>query len=98
MNCARTKVNEMIGDFFGQSQRDSSCKIEPPSDFMKTVITPALLLAVMVAVEAHAADVPAQTNPAPAAVTLHDFKLAGDLSGERAVFTLTATARVENRK
>src|SRR5438876_2815893 len=45
-----------------------------------------------------AADAPALTNPSPATVTLHDFKLAGDLSGERAVFTLTATARVENRK
>ena len=29
-------------------------------------------------------------------VTLKDFKLAGDLSGEGAAFTLTATARVEN--
>src|SRR6266508_5394861 len=27
MNCARTKVNETIGDFFGQSQRD--CVLQP---------------------------------------------------------------------
>jgi len=30
------------------------------------------------------------------AITLHDFKLTGDLSGESAAFILTATARVEN--
>ena len=65
---------------------------------MKTVITHALLLASLFPALAHAADTPALTNTPPATVTLHDFKLAGDLSGERAVFTLTAMARVENRK
>ncbi|HKS37742.1 MAG TPA: hypothetical protein VJW76_11170, partial [Verrucomicrobiae bacterium] len=38
------------------------------------------------------------TSPPPPAVTLHDFKLVGDLREERAVFTLTAVARVENAK
>src|SRR6266545_1583019 len=37
-------------------------------------------------------------NPPAATVTLRDFKLVGDLRGDRAVFTLTATARVEHRK
>ena len=32
----------------------------------------------------------------PPSVTLHNFKLAGDLSGDHAAFTLTAIARVEN--
>jgi len=31
-------------------------------------------------------------------VTLENFKLAGDLSGDRATFTLTATAKVQNSK
>lgn len=34
----------------------------------------------------------------PASVTLQDFKLAGDLSGDRATFTFTATALVEDPK
>ena len=38
------------------------------------------------------------TNPPPPSVTLEDFKLSGDLGGDRATFTLTATARVENAK
>ncbi len=37
-------------------------------------------------------------NPPAATVTLRDFKLVGDLRGDRAVFTLTATAWVEHRK
>src|SRR5262249_50314677 len=37
-------------------------------------------------------------NPQPPSVILEGFKLAGDLSGDRATFTLTATARVENSK
>src|SRR5439155_21994460 len=84
--------------FAPESLWDSACKIEPPSNFMKTVIAHALLLASLIAAVARAADAPAPTNPPPATVTLHDFKLAGDLAGERAIFTLTATARVENRK
>src|SRR5206468_10025084 len=38
------------------------------------------------------------TNSPAASVTLEDFKLVADLNGERAAFTLTATARVENSK
>src|SRR2546423_5486572 len=37
------------------------------------------------------------TRP-PTTATLEDFKLLGDLSGDRASFTLTATAHVENPK
>src|SRR5262245_18955505 len=36
------------------------------------------------------------TNPPPA-VTLRDFRLVGDLSNDRASFTLNATAVVENK-
>jgi hypothetical protein len=39
---------------------------------------------------------PTATVPPP--VTLSDFKLAGDLGGDRASFVLTATARVDNPK
>ena len=38
----------------------------------------------------------ARTNPPPPAVTFSDFKLVGDLSGDRAVFVLNATAVVES--
>ena len=38
------------------------------------------------------------TNPPPVTITLTDFKLAGDLSGDRAAFTLSATAVVDDRK
>src|SRR5215472_15949070 len=37
-------------------------------------------------------------GPLPPAITLEDFKLTGDLSGDQATFTLTATARVEESK
>src|SRR6266581_3623649 len=47
---------------------------------------------------AQAADQPAFTNSLPPAVTLADFKLFGDLSGDQAAFTLTGTARVQNPK
>ncbi|MCX6891691.1 MAG: hypothetical protein NTX51_09240, partial [Verrucomicrobia bacterium] len=40
----------------------------------------------------------AVTNPPPATVTVEDFKLVGDLAGDQARFTLTATARVEGAK
>src|SRR2546430_9586876 len=40
----------------------------------------------------------APTNPAPAVVTLHDFNFIGDLRGDRALFTLTVTARVAGSK
>ena len=42
------------------------------------------------------AEVP--TNPPPSTVILEGFKLAGDFSGDRALFTLTAVARVDNPK
>src|SRR6266545_3345330 len=45
-----------------------------------------------------AAEVPGTTSPPPPIVTLQDFKLVGALSGDRAVFTFTATANVENSK
>src|SRR6266404_1328598 len=48
--------------------------------------------------DAHAAESLPPTNPPSSTVTLDEFKLAGDLSGERAGFTLSATARVENSK
>src|SRR5213592_2791625 len=38
------------------------------------------------------------TNPPSPSVTLQGFKLVGDLSGDRATFTLTTTAWVENSK
>ena len=47
---------------------------------------------VMLLGAARAAETPA------AGVTLRDFKLTGDLSGDRAAFTLTATAHVEDYK
>src|SRR6267378_1916235 len=37
-------------------------------------------------------------NPPLSAITLENFKLVGDLNGEQAAFTLTATAHVENSK
>src|SRR5688572_24702906 len=40
----------------------------------------------------------AQTNPPPSAITLTDFNLVGTLAGERATFTLTAMANVEDSK
>jgi len=58
---------------------------------MKQLLTLSCLFLLMTA--AHAAK-----NPPPAAITLDDFKLVGDLSGDQAVFTLTGTARVENAK
>ncbi|NOS72756.1 MAG: hypothetical protein HOP33_22880, partial [Verrucomicrobia bacterium] len=44
-----------------------------------------------------AKELPSPTNPSPN-VTLQDFKLTAQLSGDRAAFTLTATANVENSK
>ena len=39
-----------------------------------------------------------QTNPPPSIVTLTDFKLLGHFNSDRAVFTLTATANVEDAR
>src|ERR1017187_3229025 len=58
---------------------------------MKKLLSIFWLLALMAA--AHAA-----TNPPVATVAFEGFKLVGDLSGDQAIFTLTATARVENSK
>jgi hypothetical protein len=44
------------------------------------------------------ADAAESPSAFPPSVTLENFKLAGDLSGDRATFTLTATARVETSK
>src|SRR5208283_1533839 len=38
------------------------------------------------------------TNPPTPSVVLEDFMLIGDLGSNRAAFTLTATARVENHE
>jgi hypothetical protein len=51
-----------------------------------------IFLALMAAVVAQAAE-PIANN-----ITLENFKLVGDLTGEQAAFTLTATAHVENSK
>src|SRR5262249_18734368 len=57
-----------------------------------TTVCAGLLLGV-----GHATEPLVAVTQAPA-VRIEDFKLNGDLSGERAQFTLTATARVENSK
>lgn len=60
---------------------------------MKIKIAASLFCVVLfLAAAAHSA-----VNP-PAAVTLQDFKLTGDLGGEVAAFTLTANVKVENPK
>jgi hypothetical protein len=56
---------------------------------MRTQASVLFLCAVLFLAAAHAA------GPG---VTLQDFKLVGDLSGDQAVFTLTGTARVGNSK
>ncbi len=56
--------------------------------FKRRLVVPAILLG--------AGWLGAAAGTAEKPVTLHDFKLAGDLSGDSAAFTLTATARVEN--
>jgi hypothetical protein len=52
-----------------------------------------LLCTLVLGATAHAV-----TNPPATTITLDDFKLVGDLSGDQAVFTLTGTARVGNSK
>lgn len=44
------------------------------------------------------ATAPTTTAPPNAGVTLDNFKLVGELSGDQANFTLTATAHVEDSK
>lgn len=58
---------------------------------MKKILSPLGLFLLMTA--AYAA-----TNPPAATITLTDFKLVGDLSGDQASFTLTATAQVEGAR
>jgi hypothetical protein len=55
------------------------------------------LLLLMAPMYLHAAESNPPPPPAPT-VTLDDFKLVGELHGERAVFTLSATARVSESK
>src|SRR5258708_27866100 len=43
-----------------------------------------------------AAKTSASSAPPSPAVTLHDFKLSGELADDHAIFTLTATACVDN--
>jgi hypothetical protein len=47
---------------------------------------------------ARATETQVSTNPPPPSVMLEGFKLVGDLSDDRATFTLTAVARVESSK
>jgi hypothetical protein len=65
---------------------------------MKTTLALALILVSLRIAVVHAAETAATTNPPPASVTLQDFKLVGELSGDRATFALTGTAQVENAK
>jgi hypothetical protein len=67
---------------------------------MKTKLTVALLCVAGLFISACRTAKPTVPEQAvePGKVTLQDFKLVGDLSGERAAFTLTATAFVENPK
>src|SRR5580700_2030918 len=51
-----------------------------------------LLFSTWLAAAAHAAE----SHAADSSVTLHHFKLVGDLANDGAAFTLTATALVEN--
>src|ERR1017187_5062659 len=73
------------------SQRVSSAELYSHWNNMKKLLL--LLCAVVLIPTARSA-----TNPPAAAITLDNFKLVGDLSGDQAVFTLTGTARVENSK
>src|SRR5262245_44408795 len=65
---------------------------------MKPLIAALLCLFSPLVAAALSADSPVQTNPPPPTVSLHDFKLAGQLSADRAAFTLNAIARVESSK
>ena len=66
---------------------------------MKTKIATALLCALAVLAASCSTMTPPVTptkGASPAAATLSDFKLVGDLSGDLAAFTLTGNVRVEN--
>src|SRR6516164_3435292 len=58
----------------------------------------ALFLTYGIAVLANRAPAASGASPMPPAITFEDFKLTGDLSGDQAVFILSATARVEDSK
>src|SRR5439155_4771781 len=64
----------------------------------KNLALTSLVGALTLSALSHAAETQTPANPLPAAVTLDGFKIIGELSGDQAVFTLTATARVENPK
>jgi hypothetical protein len=61
---------------------------------MKKILLTLLCLTCLLA---DAEPAPSTNTPAPA-ITLESFKLVGDLNGERAAFTFSAVARVENPK
>src|ERR1051325_9528702 len=63
---------------------------------MKTIALVGILILAVATVQATPAA--SATNPPPPSVMLQDFKLVGDLSGDRAVFTLDAIANVESSK
>src|ERR1041385_4045481 len=72
-----------------------SNSIQRSNNMKKTLLTFCALWLLLIG---RAWEATATTNLPTPAVTLEGFKLAGDLSGEGAAFTLTATARVENSK
>ena len=63
---------------------------------MKTL--PVLLCLVAIVSASRAATPPPPPNSPAAGITLRDFKLTGNLSSNRAVFTLTAVAKVESSR
>src|ERR1051326_1768298 len=69
--------------------------IQPPKNMTELFL---FFCALSLVLMARAFAAKAATNLPTPAVTLEGFKLAGDLSGEGAAFTLTGTARVENSK
>lgn len=66
--------------------------------FILCQFIPVALLAAFTTTAAQAETPSTKSNPPPAVVTIQDFKLVGELSGDRATFTLTGTALVTDRK
>jgi hypothetical protein len=68
-------------------------------EFMKTKIAASLLCALgLLTTSCNTMPTTTVKNAPPGGVTLSDFKLTGDLGGEAAAFTLTATASVDDAK
>src|SRR5579864_1941084 len=63
---------------------------------MKTPLR--ILCASLILLSAYAVCARDVAGSAQDSITLHNFKLVGDLNGERAAFTLSATVKVENSK